>query len=153
MAETQDATLGYMGEFWLWDADATTPALYELQQVKEFDVAAGGNREQIEKTHLKSPNWRREYLSGFYEDNDIEILLNSRPMSDTDVLLQAANDGDETLPFLQVLPENGVPSTQISGTCRVTGYNRGRVTADGVMEATATVRIVTVDAIAEYAAP
>ena len=149
MAETADATLGYMGEFHLHDgAD-----LYELQQVREFDVAAGGNREQIEKTHLKSPNWRREYLSGFYEDNDIEVLLNSRPMSDTDVLLQTANEAGDVRAFKQVLPENGVPVTQVTGTCKVVGYTRGRVTPDGVLEATATVRVVTVDAIATYVPP
>lgn len=148
MAETQEASLGYAGEFWLYDGTD----LYELVEVKEFDVPGPAPREQVEKTHLKSPNWRREYTSGFYEDADIEILLNSRPMSDTDVLLETALADDDTLAFKAVLPEQGVPATQIEGTCRVIGYSRGRVTPDGVMEATATVRLVTVDAIEAYAA-
>ena len=147
MAETAEATLGYGGEFHLYDDNM----LYELVQVKEFDVPGPAPREQVETTHLKSPDWRREYTSGFYEDQDIEILLNSRPMSDTDVLLEEALAASDTRAFKAVLPENGEPATQVEGTCRVIGYNRGRVTPDGVLEATATVRIVTVNAIEAYA--
>jgi len=149
MAETQDPTLGYAGEFHIYDGNV----LYELVQVKEFDVPGPAPREQVETTHLKSPNWRREYTSGFYEDQDIEILLNSRPMSDTDVLLEEALVANDVRAFMAVLPENGVAATQVEGTCRVIGYNRGRVTADGVLEATATVRVVTVDAIEAYVTP
>jgi hypothetical protein len=147
MAETADATLGYGGEFHLHNGSI----LYQLVQVKEFDVPGPAPREQVESTHLQSPDWRREYLSGFYEDQDIEILLNSRPLSDTDTLLEAALAASDTRAFMAVLPENGEPVAQIEGTCRIIGYNRGRVTPDGVLEATATARIVTVDAIEAYA--
>lgn len=146
MAETQAATLGYGGEFHLHDGSV----LYELVEVKEFDVPGPAPREQVETTHLKSPGWRREYTSGFHEDQDIEILLNSRPMSDTDVLLEEALDEGDNRAFKAVLAENGTPAAQIEGTCRVIGYSRGRVTPDGVLEATATVRIVTVDAIEAF---
>lgn len=146
MAETAEATLGYGGEFHIHDGST----LYELVQVKEFDVPGPAPREQVETTHLKSPDWRREYTSGFYEDQDIEILLNSRPMSDTDVLLEEALAESDVRAFRAVLPENGEPATQVEGTCRVIGYSRGRVTPDGVLEATATVRIVTVEAIEAY---
>lgn len=146
MAETAEATLGYGGSFELHNG----AALYELVQVKEFDVPGPAPREQVETTHLKSPDWRREYTSGFYEDQDIEILLNSRPMSDTDVLLEEALAESDVREFRAVLPENGEPATQVEGTCRVIGYSRGRVTPDGVLEATATVRIVTVEAIEAY---
>jgi hypothetical protein len=148
MAETQDATLGYMGEYHLHNG--TT--LYELRQVKEFDVPGAGPREQVEATHLKSPDWRREYVSGFYEDTDFEVMLNCRELSDTDALLEAALAAGDTRAFKAVLPANGAPAAQITGTCRCTGYDRGRVISDGVREATATFRVVTVAAIAPYAA-
>lgn len=147
MAETQDATIGYGGEFWLHNGTS----LVELVQVKEFDVPSPSAREQIETTHLKSPNYVREYVSGFYEDSDFEVVLNSRPLSDTDVLLADALADGDTRAFKAVLPEGGVPTSQIEGTAKCLGYNRGRVTAEGVMEATATFRIVTVDAIEAYA--
>lgn len=149
MAETNDASLGYMGEMHL-STDDQAANLYELVQVKEFDVPTGGTREQVESTHLKSPGWRRSYLSGFYEDSDFEVLLNFRPLSDTDVLLEGALTDGDIRAFKAVLPENGEPVAQIEGTCKCTGYSRGRVTPDGVMEATATFRIVTVDAIEAY---
>ena len=84
MAETQEATTGYMGEFWL-STTALAAGLVEMVEVQEFDIPSGGQREQIEKTHLKSPGNRREYLSGFYEDSDFEVVLNSCPLSTTDV--------------------------------------------------------------------
>src|SRR6478752_4496230 len=142
MAETQDATLGYGGEFHLYNGSA----LYELVEVKEFDIPSPGAREQVETTHLKSADWRREYVSSFYEDSDFEVVLNTRLLSDTDVLLaDALSDGDDRA-FKAVIPENGVAAAQIEGTARCTGYSRGRVTADGVIEATATFRVVTIDA-------
>jgi hypothetical protein len=148
MAETQEATDGYMGEFWLHNGTQ----LYELQQVKEFDVPSGGAFEQAETTHLKTEDRRHSYLSTFREDEDIELLLNSRPMSDTDVLLDTAREADDVRAFKAVVPEGGVPTTQVTGTCRVIGYTRGRVVNGQVLEATATIRVVTVDAIAPYAA-
>jgi hypothetical protein len=144
MAETQDATLGYGGSFSLHNG--TT--LYELVEVKEFDIPSPGAREQVESTHLQSPNWRREYLSSFYEDSDFEVVLNTRLLSDTDILLaDALGDGDVRA-FKAVIPENGVDAAQITGTARCTGYARGRVVADGVIESTATFRVVTIDAVA-----
>lgn len=147
MAETQDATVGYMGEFHLYNG----VALYELREVTSFQIPTTGAREQVESTHLKSPNWRREYLSTFYEDLDFDVGLNSRMLSDTDALLaDALSDGDVRA-FKAVIPENGDPVAQIEGTCRCIGYDRGQVTPGDVIAATATFRIVTVDAVEAYA--
>lgn len=146
MAETQKATLGYMGEFRLHDGTA----LVELLQVKSFDVPSGGTREQHESTHLKSPNWRREYLSGFYEDSDFAVTLNARLLSDTDALLEEAVADGDVRAFVAVVPENGVPVAQITGTCKCIGYSRGTVSADEVMEASATFRVVTVADVVAY---
>lgn len=149
MAETAAATVGYGGEMWFHNGTA----LYELVEVREFDVPSPGAREQVDKTHLKSPNWRRETISTFYEDADFEVVLNSRPLSDTDTLLADALADSDVRAFKAVLPENGEPAAQIEGTARCTGYTRGRVTPDGLLEATATFRVVTVDAIEAYVAP
>ena len=151
MAETQEATTGYMGEVWLYNGTA----LYELNQVKSFQVPGGGQREQLETTHLKSGNgnWRREYVSTFYEDSEFEVTLNSRPMSTTDTLLETASKADDVRAMKVVLPENGEPTAQIELTAKCVGYSRGEVTADGLMEATATFRVVTIDNIEAYVAP
>lgn len=150
MAETQEATIGYNGEFHL-STTALASGLVEMVQVREFDIPGDGNREQIEVTHLKSPNYRREYVEGFYEDSDFEVVLNSRPLSTTDTTIEAARAAGDVRAFKAVIPEDGAPAAQVEGTCRCIGYDRGRVTADGVLIATATFRVVTVDAIAAYA--
>lgn len=144
MAETQAATLGYYGEFHLHNGTS----LIELVQVKSFGIPGTGAREQVETTHLKSPGWRRQYVSSFYEDSDFEVVLNSRVLSDTDVLLEDALADGDVRAFLAVIPENGVPVAHISGTCKCVNYDRGEVTPDDVIEATATFRVVTVDAVA-----
>ena len=149
MAETQEATVGYMGEVWLYNGTA----LYELNQVKSFQIPGGGERDQAETTHLKSPGWRREYVSTFYADSDFEVTLNSRPLSTTDTLLEAARAANDTREMLVVLPENGEPVAQISLTAKCINYDRGEVTPDGLMEATATFRVVTIEAIEAYVEP
>lgn len=146
MAETQEATVGYMGEVWLHDGSA----LYELNQVKSFPVPGPGAREEVESTHLKSPGWRREYLETFYEDSEFDVVLNSRPLSTTDTLLDAARADGDARAMLLVLPENGEPAAQIELTVKCRGYDRGEVTADGLLEATATFRIVTISSIEAY---
>lgn len=144
MAETQDATLGYYGEFHLHNGTS----LIELVQVKSFGIPGAGAREQVETTHLKSPGWRREYASSFYEDSDFEVALNSRVLSDTDVLLADALADGDIRAFLVAIPENGVAVAHISGTCKCIAYDRGTVTPEDVIEATATFRVVTIDAVA-----
>jgi hypothetical protein len=142
MAETQEATLGYGGEFHLHNGTA----LYPCVQVKEFDIPNQAAREQVRTTHLKSPNWTHEYVPGFYEDSDFEVTFNSRLRSDTDVLLADALADGDVRAFKAVVPEDGIGVTKIEGTCRCISYSRGRVTADGVIEATAMFRVVTLSA-------
>ena len=55
--------------------------------------------------------------------------------------------------MLVVLPLNGVPVAQISLTAKCVNYDRGVVSVDGVMEATATFRVVTIEDIAAYVPP
>ena len=151
MAETQDASLGYGGEFWLHNGTA----LYQLVQVAEFDVPEGGTREQVDKTHLQSANlsWHREFLSAFYEDSDFEVVLHYRPLSTTDSLVREAIADADVRAFLAVIPEDGVPVAQVEGTAKCMGRSKPRVTPDGLMQTTATFRIVTVDEPVAYVTP
>lgn len=149
MAETQEATDGYGGEFHVHNGTA----LYELKEVKSFDVPSPGGREQLDKTHLKTPGRRRSYMSTWYEDSDFEVVTNSRPMSDTDVVQEDALAVGNEREFKAVLPEDGVPTTQITGTAKCIAYSRGTVSNDGIMEATSTWRVATITDVAAYVAP
>lgn len=130
------AKTGYGGEFWLGN---TTDVLTELVEVVSFSLP-NGETETVEATHLKSPNRRREYIAGMIEDGELEVMLNYVPGSATDTLiLTALTDGDSR-PYKAVIPRL-VANWNVTGTCIVTGYDRGSVEADGKMEATLTVRL------------
>lgn len=147
MAETQSPSVGYKDQFELHNGSA----LYRLRGVKEFDVPQGGAREQEEVTDLDAADWRRSYVSTFFEDVDFEVLLNARPLSTTDTLLAAARDAGDVRAFKASLAENGTLVAQVTGTCRCTGYSYDRVAVGQVKEATARFRVVSVTAIAAYA--
>jgi hypothetical protein len=148
MAITENVTpsIGYKDEFHLHNGTA----LYKLKGVKEFDMPVGGTREQIEVTDLDADDYRRQYISGFYEDADFEVALNARPLSTTDELLTAARDAGDVREFKAVLAVDGVPVAQITGTAKCNGYTYGRITVGGVKEATATFRVASVGSIAVY---
>jgi hypothetical protein len=145
MAETQEATDGYNGEFWF--GNPTT--LYELRQVKSMGQPSM-ERERTETTHLKSPGRRRQYISTWYADSEIEVVMNGRALSDTDKLLRGAVAVGDIRPFKQVIPELGVPVAMVEGTARCTSYDPGEI-GDDAIEATATFLIETVGEIEEYA--
>lgn len=149
MAEDVSPSIGYKDEFWLHNGTA----LYKLRGVKEFDMPVGGSREQIDVTDLDADDWRRQYISGFYEDVDFEVVLNARPLSTTDVLLTDARDDGDTRAFKAVIAVDGDPVAQVNGTAKCTGYTYGRITVGDVKEATATLRIVSVDSIEAYSTP
>jgi hypothetical protein len=148
VAETQVASVGYMGAVFLHNGTTLT----ELVQVKGFDIPDLGEREQVETTHLKTPDWRRTYVSTFFEDSDFNVMLNFRPLSDTAVLLDDARADGDVRAMKIVIPSNGVPVAQIELTARCLNVTRGEVSIDEVMESTATFRVVTIDAIEAYTA-
>lgn len=147
MAETQVASTGYFGEVWLYNGTI----LYELKQVKSFTLPTY-ERDRVEVTHLKSPNWRRQHISSFYADSEFEAVLNFRPLSDTDMLLRDAVADGDTRAMKLVIPANGVPVAQVELTAKVTGYDPGEINGEDAMEATVTFMVQTVDEIEAYAA-
>jgi hypothetical protein len=137
MADTQLAGTGWNGAFHL---DNSLGALTELKQVKSFTLPQD-EVDQVDITHLKSPNRRREYAPGMIDGGEFEVVLNFRAGSDTDQLLQEALESAETRSFKAVIPERGVAAWEITGDGIVVGYDRGEVNAEDAMEATATIRV------------
>lgn len=136
MADTQLAGTGWGGEFHIHDG-ATPGVLFELKQVKSFTLPED-EVEQVETTHLKSPNRRREFAPGMIDGGEFEVVLNMRAGSDTDVFCQEFKDSGETRSFMAVIPERGVPEWDIEGDIICVGYARGEVNPDDAMEATLT---------------
>lgn len=137
--ETQDPSIGWGGEVWL-SSDDTIANLAELVQVKQFKVP-GVTVDQQEVTHLKSPGRMKEFLDALGEGEEVGIVLNFRPDSDTDLAAEEweANRGRRAIRFN--VPIGGVPVKTYDGIFSFAGYDRGEVTPDGVMEATVNVKL------------
>lgn len=139
MAETQEASIGWGGEFHL-STDDTTGNLVELVQVVSFGLP-NETTDEVETTHLKSPGRRKEYISGLRDGGEVSVTFNYRPGSTTDTMLRDAKAAGDTRAIRFVIPENGTAAYQIDTTAYVSGYDRGEVAAGDKMEATATFRI------------
>lgn len=148
MPETQNASIGYNGEFWFHDGGA----LYEAHHVKSFTLP-DDTMERVDATHLKSPGRRRQFVDGLYENSEIQVVLNFRPLSDTDTKLRAWKASSASRAVMMVIPENGIPVAQSEFTARMTGYDRGEVTADGLMEVTITLEVTSDEEFAAYVEP
>lgn len=131
------AKTGWGGEFHF---DNNSDVLTEWVEVKSFTLP-NGETEKLDATHLKSPNRRREFISGMIDDGDITIVLNYVPGSVTDVnIMQAFTEGD-TRDYMAVVPR-ATTDWEITGTGFISGVDRGEITPDGVMESTVTLTLV-----------
>ena len=151
MAETTEASTGYAGEVWL-STDTTTGNLAELVEVVSFSLPSD-TAERVETTHLKSPNRRREYTSGMIDGGELEGTLNFRPGTDTDQLIEAALVAGDSRAVRFNIPELGTLAYTYDTTVLVTAYAKGEVTADGKMEATATMAVTGAVTGGAYSAP
>jgi hypothetical protein len=139
MAEMQDPSIGWGGEVWL-STDDSVANLVELVQVVSFGLP-NEEIDEVEVTHLKSPNRRKEYISGLIDGGEVEVVLNYRPGSDTDEALRAAKAAGDVRAIRFIIPHNGVAAYMVDTTAYVSGYDRGTVEAGEKMEATVTFRI------------
>lgn len=128
-----EAKTGWGGEFW-FDNDSGTPT--ELVEVVSFTLP-NGSVEQLDATHLKSPNRRREKISGMIDDGDLTVVLNYVPGSATDVLImQAFTEGDART-YKAVVPRVA-NDWEVTGEAFISGVDRGEIAPDGVMKMTVT---------------
>lgn len=88
------ASIGYLSQFWV--ENPATSVLTELAEVRRIQLPNDASFEQIDVTHLKSPDRRREYVRGFRTDREYEVELNYVPNSTTDQILRALAGSDDT---------------------------------------------------------
>ena len=149
--ETQEPSIGWGGEAWL-STDGTVANLAQMVQVKQFKVP-GITVDQVETTHLKSPAQMKEFLDALGEGEEVGIVLNFRPDSDTDIACETweAERGKRAIRFN--VPIGGVPVKTYDGIYTFSGYDRGEVTPDGLMEATLSVKLSGPITSSAYVAP
>jgi predicted secreted protein len=129
-----EALIGWSAEFWLDNASGTLTQLAEILSVTPPNPQV----EDVEATHMLSPNRRREYISGLIEDGEGTFEMNLVPGSATDTLIQAAVADGVARSYKIVIPD-GAFGWEIEGDCIVKGYERN-IPIDDRMTATMTVR-------------
>lgn len=127
------ARSGWGGEFHFTNDSAV---LTELVEVKSFTLP-NGETEKLDATHLKSPNRRREFVSGMIDDGDLEVVLNYVPGSATDLLIMQAYTEGDTRAYEAHIPR-ATSDWVVSGSAFISGVDRGEIVADGIMEVTVT---------------
>lgn len=128
------ALIGYGTEFWLDNASGVLTQLSEILSVTPPNPQV----DDVEATHMLSPNRRREYIAGLIEDGEGTFEMNYVPGSATDVIIRAALADGVTRSYKIVLPD-GDAGWEIEGDCIVRGYERN-VPIDDRMTATLTIR-------------
>lgn len=135
-----DARIGWGGEVQL-SSSSSVAGLVELVEVVSFSLP-DDQADEVEATHLKSPNKRKEFISGLTDGGEVEVTLNYVPGSATDILIRDAKDDGDTRAVRFIIPDQtGVAAWQITTTCFVKGYSRGPISAGDKIEATVRLRI------------
>jgi predicted secreted protein len=129
-----EARIGWGVEVWLDNASNSLTQLDECIAI----TTPNPQVEDVEATHMLSPNRRREYVAGLIEDGEGTFEFNLVPGSATDLLIQAAIDDGVTRDYEIIIP-NGAFGQKFAGDCIVKGYERN-VPIDDRMTATMTVR-------------
>lgn len=127
------AKTGWGGEFHF---DNNSDVLTELVEVKSFTLP-NGTTEQLDATHLKSPNRRREKIAGMIDDGDLTVVFNYVPGSATDLLIMQAYTEGDIRDYKAVVPRV-TTNWLVTGTAFVSGVDRGEIAPDGIMTATVT---------------
>lgn len=134
------ARIGWGGEVHL-STDNTVLNLTELVEVVSFGLP-DADVDEVEVTHLKSPNRYREFVAGLADRGAVEVTLNYVPGSATDTLIAAARAARDVRAVRFVIPDiDGTPAWQIDTFAFVQGYARGPVSAGDKIEATLRLRI------------
>ena len=128
------AQIGYGAELWI---DNESGTLTEIAEVTGISLPSPETSE-VEATHFKSPNRRREYISGLIEDGEGTFEINYDPGSATSTLIKQAQDSGTTRDYKIVLPD-GAGTWEVTGALIIRRFERN-IPIDDRMTASLTVR-------------
>jgi predicted secreted protein len=131
------AKIGWGTQFWLDNASGVLTELAEILSV----TLPNPQVDDVEATHFKSPNRRREYIAGLIEDGEGTFEMNYIPGSATDIICRAAINDGVARSYRIAIPDGDADAFlwNVTGECIVKGYERN-IPIDDRMTATLTVR-------------
>jgi hypothetical protein len=135
-----DARIGWGGELQL-GLDENASSLTELVEVRSFSLPSD-EADEHEVTHLKSPNRRKEFISGLIDAGEVTAQLNYVPGGATDLLLTAAADAGDTRAVRFIIPDQtGAAVWQVTTSGFVRRYSPDNVEPNAPITATLVLRI------------
>lgn len=138
-----DATIGWSSTIKLHNGTTLT----ELDEV--FNITLPDDQaDEVDVTHYKSPNRRKEFISGLIDGGEMEVEMNYIAGSPTDTLLTAAKAAGDVRPWEVTIP-NGTAGWKFGGSGFVKSYVKAIPNEDKL---TATVTIRVSGAVTETAA-
>jgi hypothetical protein len=137
-----EARIGWGGEVHL-STDDTEANLVELSEVRDASFPQD-EADEHEVSHLKSPNKRKEFISGMIDGGEMTITGNYVPGGATDLLLTAAKQTGTTRKVRIVIPDNdglGTAAWNITTTGFVKKYAPDTLEANAPIMFTAVIRV------------
>lgn len=135
-----EARIGWGAELQL-GLDENASSLVELGEVISFNLPSD-EADEVEATHLKSPNRRKEFISGLIDGGQVEATLNYVPGSATDLLLAAAAAAGDTRAVRFIIPDQtGTAAWQVTTAGFVKRYSANEVAAGDKITATVVIRV------------
>ena len=135
-----EARIGWGGELQI-STSASPDGLVEIGEVKEFALPSD-EADEVEVTHLKSPDRRKEFIAGLIDGGSVEATINYVPGSASDLLLADARDTGTVRAVRFILPDQvGDAAWHITTSGFVKKYAANSVTPGEPIMATLTIRI------------
>lgn len=137
-----DARIGWGGKVYL-GTDETEATLTLLSEVVDTTFPQD-EAEEVDVTHLNSPDRRREFKAGLIDGGDVTITLNYTPGSATDLLLTGAMVAGDVRSVRFVIPSEdgtGAADWNITTSGFVKRYAPDTMSAGEKITAVAVIRI------------
>lgn len=100
-----DAKIGWGSKFQIWNATASPPAFEDMGEVTNI-TPPSKQKDQIDATHMQSPNRTREFIAGLTDPGEAGITMNFVPGSTSDDRLRELDESGETVEMRIVFPNN-----------------------------------------------
>lgn len=137
-----EARIGWGGKLYL-STDNTEANLTLLSEVRQTGFPQD-ETEELEVTHLASPNRRKEYIQGLIDSGEFTATLNYDPGGATDLLLTNAKELGTIRKCRIVVPDTsgtGAADWNFTFSCFVKKYAPDSMEPNAPITATATFRV------------
>jgi hypothetical protein len=136
------ARIGWGGKVFV-STDNTEANLTQLIEVVDCTFPTD-QTDEIDATHLLSPNRRKEFIPGLIDGGEVTVTINYDPGNATDLLLTAAKNDGTTRKVRFEIPDNsgtGSIDWNFLTSGFIKKYAPDKMSADAKITSTATIRI------------